>query len=243
MYTITPQRRTILKNAGLMTSFYTLFRGDVSFISPCFIGYATLVGTCQMSAYNCVGNNSFVTNFYMGSYSTMGNTVIAGLGKHETDNFLTRGEFKRIYDENTLETKTRSFTGVFTFIKIGHDVQIKDNVILNKDLTVGDGALIEKGAIITKDIPPYAIVNGTNRIVGQRFSDEIISDLLEIQWWKYNIPKMQKQGIDVPMQNPKDLIQFFKDQDPSTLIPITPLAYKVMLKNNFLASEVVSYPV
>ena len=53
-------------------------------------------------------------------------------------------------------------------------------------VTVGDGAIVGAGAIVTKDVPPYAIVVGAPaKVVKYRFSAQIIEQLLELKWWDY----------------------------------------------------------
>ncbi len=46
-------------------------------------------------------------------------------------------------------------------VNIGDDVWLGRNVIVLPGVTIGDGAIIGAGAVVTKDIPPYAIVAGT----------------------------------------------------------------------------------
>ena len=55
--------------------------------------------------------------------------------------------------------------------------------IINNGVTIGDGAIIGANSTITKDVPPYAIVVGANRLIGYRFSQEIIEELLTLKWW------------------------------------------------------------
>ena len=72
-------------------------------------------------------------------------------------------------------------------IKIGNDVWIAENVTIIGNVNIGDGAIIAFGAIVTHDIPPYAIVGGVPaKIIKYRFSQEIIDELLELKWW--NLP-------------------------------------------------------
>lgn len=68
--------------------------------------------------------------------------------------------------------------------KIGNDVWIQENVFLGGGITIGDGAVVLAGAVVVKDVPPYAIVGGVPaRIVKYRYEQETIDSLLKIQWW------------------------------------------------------------
>jgi serine acetyltransferase len=53
-------------------------------------------------------------------------------------------------------------------------------------ITVGDGAVIGSSSVVTKDVPPYAVVAGVPaKVIKHRFSEKIIKKLLEIKWWEW----------------------------------------------------------
>ncbi len=73
-------------------------------------------------------------------------------------------------------------------IRVGNDVWIGQGVSIARKpgLTVGDGAVIGAGAVVTKSIPPYAIAAGVPaRVIGYRFPEEQIRRLLAIRWWDW----------------------------------------------------------
>lgn len=52
------------------------------------------------------------------------------------------------------------------------------------EVTIGDGAIVAMGAVVTKDVPPYAIVGGVPaKVIKYRFNEEQIARLQEIKWW------------------------------------------------------------
>lgn len=74
---------------------------------------------------------------------------------------------------------------------IGNDVWIGARCIIRDHVTIGDGAVIGSGSIITKDVPPYAVVVGANKIIKYRFPDEIIQKLLLMKWWDWDDDKIR----------------------------------------------------
>lgn len=88
--------------------------------------------------------------------------------------------------------------------KIGNDVWIGFRAIILSGLTIGDGAVIGAGAVVTTDVPPYAIVAGNPaKVVRYRFSSIMIEKLLVIRWWEWdankiktNIPLLCSTNID-----------------------------------------------
>ena len=71
-------------------------------------------------------------------------------------------------------------------IVIGNDVWIGYEAVILAGVTIGDGAIIGTRALVTKDVPPFTIVGGVPaKPIRKRFSEEIISSLLEIKWWDW----------------------------------------------------------
>ena len=69
-------------------------------------------------------------------------------------------------------------------VEIGNDVWIGLNAIILSGVTIGTGAVIGAGSVVTRDIPPYAIAAGNPaKVVRFRFSPDLIEKLLESNWW------------------------------------------------------------
>jgi len=76
-------------------------------------------------------------------------------------------------------------------IIIGNDVWIGYEAVVMSGVHIGDGAIIATRAVVTKNVPPYAIVGGVPAaIIKMRFSEEKIEDLLRIQWWNWSCEKI-----------------------------------------------------
>ena len=69
------------------------------------------------------------------------------------------------------------------------------NVTILDGITIGDGAISGAGSVVTRDVPPYAIVGGTPaRIIRFRFTDEEIRFLLKFRWWDKDQTWIRENG-------------------------------------------------
>lgn len=69
-------------------------------------------------------------------------------------------------------------------VEIGNDVWICDGVQIIGGHSIGDGAIVAAGAVVTSDVPPYAIVAGVPaKMIRSRFSPEEIAFLMQLRWW------------------------------------------------------------
>jgi virginiamycin A acetyltransferase len=74
---------------------------------------------------------------------------------------------------------------------IGNDVWIAYNITIMPGVHVGDGAIIASGAMVTKDVEPYSVVGGNPaKEIRKRFTNQQIETLIEIQWWNWDIEKL-----------------------------------------------------
>ena len=77
-------------------------------------------------------------------------------------------------------------------IKIGNDVWLGKNVIITNGANIGDGVIAGAGAVITKDVPDYAIVGGVPaRLIRWRYTKEQAVALKEIAWWSWPDEKIR----------------------------------------------------
>jgi acetyltransferase-like isoleucine patch superfamily enzyme len=80
---------------------------------------------------------------------------------------------------------------------IGNDVWIGADVLLKPGITIGNGAVIAARSVITKDVPPYAIMGGAPaRVIKYRFEAPLLDKLNAIEWWKYDLSGVQLDWRD-----------------------------------------------
>lgn len=96
-------------------------------------------------------------------------------------------------------------------IVIGNDVWTGRNSIILSGISIGDGAVIAAGSVVTKNVEPYSIVGGVPaKIIKYRFKQKQIRELLKIKWWnwkpekiKRNLTKLCNSNIDDFISNAK----------------------------------------
>jgi hypothetical protein len=72
-------------------------------------------------------------------------------------------------------------------VRIGNDCWVGYRAIILSGVTVGDGAIVGAGAVVSRDVPPYAVVAGNPaRVVGMRFDDATVRRLLAVAWWDWD---------------------------------------------------------
>jgi acetyltransferase-like isoleucine patch superfamily enzyme len=80
--------------------------------------------------------------------------------------------------------------------EIGNDVWIGEGAFLRRGVKVGDGAIIGARSVVTRDVPPYAVVAGSPaKVLRLRFDPAIVAELLSLKWWDYGLSALE--GVDV----------------------------------------------
>lgn len=76
---------------------------------------------------------------------------------------------------------------------LGNDVWIGVNATIMPGIKIADGAIIGANSLVTKDIGPYEIWGGNPaKLIRKKFGDDIISILLKLEWWNWDINKIME---------------------------------------------------
>lgn len=116
----------------------------------------------------------------IGSYCSIGPgvTFMAG-GNHRIDT-ASSYPFRRIFERGPRSAVSRGA------LVVGNDVWIGREALVLSGCTVGDGAVIGARAVVSRDVPPYAVVAGNPaQVVRKRFEPEVVAALLRIRWWEW----------------------------------------------------------
>ena len=145
----------------------------------------------DFSAHNfLMGRNSFYhcrtqmpNNVLIGRHCSVNSLALIGAVSHNVNN-LSTGMLDIDREARDVLTPTEIFESFLPTI-IGCDVWVGANAVILHGCTIGHGACVAAGAVVTKSVPPYAIVGGVPaRILKYRFDAVTRGRLLSSRWWE-----------------------------------------------------------
>jgi len=154
-----------------------------------------------------------IGNVSIGRFCSIAKDVVIGLEKNgHPSNWLSSSPAQH---SKSILSKHRTLQALIYQPKlytttISSDVWIGDKATIMNGLTIGVGAIIAAGSIVTKSIPAYAIVAGTPAtIIKYRFSSELIQRLLSSRWW--SLPPHLLANL--PFKSPEDCLMLLEEKD------------------------------
>lgn len=131
-------------------------------------------------------NEDEVVNIQIGNFCSIAYNVLALVNRNHDYKAITTSASPLFYFNNK-KIKQKGE------IIIGNDVWIGNNAILLSGIKIGNGAVIGAGTVVTKNVPPYAIVVGNPmRVINYRFDEDNMQKLQNIQWWHWPIDYIEK---------------------------------------------------
>lgn len=141
--------------------------------------------TVSLGDFSYVGVNTSVAHTKVGKFCCIAPDCKIGLGKHPSSTFVSINPiFFSTLKQAQITFANKNYFEEFENIEIENDVWIGANAIVMDGVTISNGAIVGAGSVVTKDVPPYAIVGGVPaRIIKYRFNEEQIAELLKKKWW------------------------------------------------------------
>lgn len=135
-------------------------------------------GKISIGDYSYI-NSGYLYNCVIGKYCSIGQNVSLGPGEHCINHLSTFPIKNLVLGEKDLTEFKTSLPAI-----IGNDVWIGNNAVILQGIKIGNGAIIAAGAVVTKDVEPYAIVGGVPaKVIKKRFDEITIQKLIELEWW------------------------------------------------------------
>lgn len=148
----------------------------------------------SIGRYSYVGHNSRINNCNIGAFVSIAGDVFIGGSGHPVDWVSTSPVF---HTRKNVLGKSFSYNRYETlkYTTIGNDVWIASNVLIKGGISIGDGAVVGMGSVVTKDIPSYEIWAGNPaRLIRKRFDDEKKEKLLLLSWWNWDDEDLEGYG-------------------------------------------------
>jgi len=189
------ERGAALRNVKCVgKGFFLKIGGDTYWRSGTAIGNISIGRFCSIAVNVIIGleKNGHPTKWLSSSPAQYSNSVLC---KYRSDTKLSY--------QPQLHTTT-----------ICSDVWIGDQATIMNGLTVGTGAIVAAGSIVTKSVPAYAIVAGTPaKIIKYRFDEGRIQKLLDSKWW--SLPPYLLANL--PFQSAEECLSLLEDISPSEM--------------------------
>ena len=177
---------------------------------PCSVKWMDLHGYLRLGSFS-YAVSGYYNNVEIGRYVSIGEEVQMGRGDHSINWLSTTPSF---YLNEKLFNVGQSFAGAAEYdayrpntegsqgfvmgsrIVLENDIWIGHRAYIRQGVRIGTGSIIGAYAVVTRDVPAYAVMVGNPaRAVRYRFPEPIIARLLASRWW--SLAPWQLKGIDV----------------------------------------------
>ena len=163
-------------------------------LGPAFLDRNSRMGPdVRIGRYCSVGETTGIARGNFGSFIAMGARISVNPFNHPTDwlsihDFQYRGDSYGWVPEYRDLVRLSRTADMFQPVTFGNDIWIGNNATVLGGVSIGDGAVIAAGSVVTKDVPPYSIVAGVPATIKRRrFNDKIIERLLAAKWWELEL--------------------------------------------------------
>lgn len=195
---------TDLEKRGISIGPNVRLAGRNIFETPSRLFGGNYVIDSSLGAHSSLNGGTIMISTNVGRFCSIGESCAINPGRHPV-NWLTTHAFP--YDEIKYSDPADLARRGFIFIEpveIGHDVWVGTRACVMGGVKVQHGAIIGFGAVVTKDVPPYAIVGGSPaRVLKYRFPEKIIERLLAFRWWQFDLPEAMKAGLKITWHEPE----------------------------------------
>jgi acetyltransferase-like isoleucine patch superfamily enzyme len=173
-------------------------QGELEFEGPVATSGLTLYGKCRIGRFTYFNYDCEISDTDFGRYCSVGQRSIINPGEHPTNWLSTHpfvGDPSGVSCGMAGEPAYAAIAGAALSaprpterVTIGHDVWLGANTVLLSGVSIGDGAVIAAGAVVSRDVAPFAIVGGVPaQVLRYRFPADMIRRLGELRWWDYDL--------------------------------------------------------
>jgi acetyltransferase-like isoleucine patch superfamily enzyme len=167
----------------------------------------------RLGSYSYVAYDSTVTDARIGRFTSIGPQFGCGYGDHPVGLLSTSPVFYSTRKQCGVSFATSDGFQEQKASEIGHDVWVGARVFLRAGTAIGHGAVVAAGAVVVKDVPPYAVVGGVPaRVIRYRFPEAVVERLLELRWWDWPEPWLRGACDLFTQPDPARLLDWYDRQ-------------------------------
>ena len=193
---------TELQKLGLIVHDSAALRGANELEAPVRIEHGAYLENSSVGAYTLISHRASLVRATVGRYCTIAHEAAIGMAEHPTDWLTTSA----VAYSNVFGLRSHKPGGAFEKtqpVTLGNDVWVGARAFIRGGVTIGDGAIIGYGAVVTKDVPAFAIVGGVPALVLRyRFDGVTVARLLASKWWDYDLVAAKNSGLHISWDNP-----------------------------------------
>ena len=185
-------------------------------VRDCVLGRFTIIGVrvvlaeCELGDYSYFSRGSEAIYTTVGKFTSIASNVRINALGHPMDRV---SQHNITYRPNEYFVDSKIDKGFRELrqqkrVVIGHDVWIGHGAIILPGISIGHGSVIAAGAVVTKNVAPYAIVAGVPaKHIKWRFPKSIREKLLSLAWWDWDHDKLASAVEDMRVMTPRAFIE------------------------------------
>lgn len=194
-------------------------RGDCRFGAYVEIGAGSRVTDATMDDYGYCDRGADIANARIGKFANIAALARIGATDHPMEkaslhhfHYRSADYWDDAEDDHAWFAHRRSRTAV-----LGHDTWIGAGAQVKPEVTVGHGAVVAAGAVVTRDVPPYWIVAGVPaRPLRPRLPEATAERLMALAWWDWSHAALRAALDDFRGLSAEAFLDRYEDAPPAS---------------------------
>jgi len=187
--------KAIIKYPHVQIGAGVIIRPNCMFGKDIKVDQNTVLANTTVGDFTYIGSNNEIKYCTIGRFCSIASNIKISLGIHPIDKISTYPGFYSKSASGAVKMAVNSTVIEHKPVNIGNDVWIGANCLIMDGVAIGNGAVIGAGSVVTKDVPPYAVIGGVPaKLIKMRFDSEQIALLEAFKWWDKGLEFCQNNG-------------------------------------------------